>query len=130
MKVVIVDDRLENRYLLETLLHAAGHETVHAMNGNEALGHVRNGCDLVVSDVLMPQMDGFTLCREMKADHELCNIPLIFYTATYTDTKDAEFGLSIGAERYLIKPVEPQELLRVFTEVAAAPAKTTGIEIP
>lgn len=123
MKVLIVDDREDNRCMLDTLLRGNGHETILATNGIEAIGHARKGCDLVVSDVLMPQMDGFELCRTMKADSDLQNIPIIFYTATYTDAKDAEFGLSIGAERYLIKPSEPEELLRTFAEVVAAPAR-------
>src|SRR6187402_93425 len=116
MKILIADDQAENRYMLDLLLRSYGHESIVASNGAEAIERARGGCDLLVSDVLMPGMDGYTLCRMMKADEQLRRIPIIFYTATYTDPKDAEFGLSLGAERYLVKPIEPNELLRTFAE--------------
>ena len=75
-----------------------------------------NPFDGIVSDILMPLMDGFRLIRECKKDPALRQIPFIFYTATYTEKKDEEFGLSLGAIRYIIKPAEPEELLRQINE--------------
>jgi PAS domain S-box-containing protein len=93
---------------------------IAAANGMEAFTMVREERpDLIVSDILMPVMDGFAFCRECKADAELADIPFIFYTATYTDQKDRAFGLSIGAEHYLVKPMEPDDLINILNEVMA-----------
>jgi len=118
--IIIADDNKENLYLLEVLLRKNGYEIISASNGKEALDKAREiQPDMIVTDILMPVMDGFTLCREWKADERLGHIPLVFYTATYTDPKDIEFGLGLGAERFLIKPMEPGMLLETLVEVLA-----------
>ena len=118
MRILNADDVAENRYLLEFTLRSAGHEVVSAQDGEEALAAAEQGhFDLVVSDVLMPRMDGFQLCRELKSRPATRGIPFVFYTATYTDEKDAALGLSLGAARFVIKPQEPQDLLRIIQEV-------------
>jgi PAS domain S-box-containing protein len=117
VKVLVVDDNEKNVYMLEVLLKGVGYEVVTARNGIEALEKIRAGrFDGIVSDILMPLMDGFRLIRECKKDPVLRQIPFIFYTATYTEKKDEEFGLSLGAIRYIIKPAEPEELLRLIRE--------------
>ena len=117
-KILIVDDVEQNRYLLRTILGASGHEMHDATNGSEALDLARHELpDLIISDILMPQMDGFALCRECKRDKELYNIPFIFHTATYTDPRDKDLGLQLGAARYLIKPVDVDELTTIVQEV-------------
>jgi CheY-like chemotaxis protein len=81
--ILIVDDHEPNRYLLRALLTASGYDVLEATNGVEALEQARRTRpDLIIADILMPQMDGFTLCRECKRDEELCDIPFVFYTAT------------------------------------------------
>ncbi|OPX64104.1 MULTISPECIES: response regulator [unclassified Methanoregula] len=124
--ILIADDNSRNVYLLEVLLRGAGYSVVTAKNGAEALEKLRAGrFDGIVSDVLMPVMDGFQLIRECKKDPELRSIPFLFYTATYTEKKDEEFGLSLGALRYIIKPAEPEDLLlqirEAFREHGACP---------
>jgi len=101
-KILIVDDIEQNRYLLQTILGASGYETHEVSNGVEALALARhNPPDLIISDILMPQMDGFALCRECKHDDALHSIPFVFYTATYTDPRDRDLGLRLGAARLL-----------------------------
>ena len=117
-RVLIADDNVENRYMLETLLNNSGFETISATNGQEALSMaLLHRPELIITDILMPLMDGYALCRHWKGDDRLKRIPFVFYTATYTDERDAEFGLSLGADRYLIKPQEPIVILQVLKEV-------------
>ena len=63
--------------------------------------------DLIVSDILMPVMDGYALCRQWKSDDQLKHIPLVFYTATYTEHRDEVFALKLGADRFVLKPQGP-----------------------
>jgi PAS domain S-box-containing protein len=115
---LLVDDNSDGRYVLEMYLKNNGFETLSAANGEEALKMARaTPPDLIVSDILMPVMDGFTLCRQWKSDPGLGHIPFVFYSATYTQTKDMELGLSLGAVRFLIKPMETESLLRILREV-------------
>ncbi len=120
-KILYVDDLEQNRYLLRTILTAAGYELLEASNGVEALELARRERpDLILSDILMPQMDGFTLCREWQRDESLRAIPFVFYTATYTDPRDEALALSLGAARFIVKPVENGEFLAILNEVLAA----------
>jgi CheY-like chemotaxis protein len=116
--VLVVDDKEENIYLLRTMLQGYGYEAEAALNGAEALELARqNQPDLIISDILMPVMDGFALCREWKKDENLKSIPFIFYTATYTDERDRRFALGLGAERFIIKPEEPEVFISIIREI-------------
>jgi PAS domain S-box-containing protein len=112
MRVLIVDDNDQSLYLLRTVLEGAGHETWPAADGAEALARAqKEPFDAVISDILMPRMDGFAFCREVRRNEALAHLPVLLYSATYTDAKDREFGFAVGADRFLEKPMAPEELL-------------------
>lgn len=121
---LVVDDKEENRCLLEAMLSGHGYEVAKACDGVEALASATaHRPDLIISDILMPQMDGFALCRRCKGDPDLRNVPFVFYTATYTDAKDERFARSLGADLFLVKPQEPDVFIdRMAQLVQQAPA--------
>lgn len=121
-RILIADDKEENLYLLRSLLETENYLVLSAANGSEALDLLRNTpCDIIVSDILMPVMDGFALCIECKKDPKLRQIPFIFYTATYTDPKDEAFALGLGADRFLTKPLEPEIIVKEIQQMLARP---------
>ncbi|HAR97223.1 MAG TPA: hypothetical protein DCR97_14870 [Deltaproteobacteria bacterium] len=117
-KLLIVDDDEQGLHVLELLLRNQGYEVQAARNGAQALdkAHI-NPPDLIVSDIMMPVMDGFTLCRLWQKDYQLKDIPFIFYTATYTDPRDKGVALKLGVRRFILKPLEPQLFLKILEDV-------------
>ena len=117
-KLLIVDDNEQNLYMLQVLLNGFGYEVTLAQDGAEALEKAHaSPPDVIITDILMPVMDGFTLCRKWKKDAVLGTIPFVFYTATYADPKDEELALSLGAERFIRKPMEPSAFVEILREV-------------
>ncbi|MBD2230221.1 hybrid sensor histidine kinase/response regulator [Phormidium tenue] len=111
-QVLVVDDNAENLYLLRMLLQGYGYTVEEARHGAEALAKARQQPPiLVISDLLMPVMDGYTLLRQWKADDQLKAIPFMVYTATYTDIKDERLAFDLGADAFLVKPAEPEALM-------------------
>jgi len=116
--VLIVEDHEENRNLLKLLLELNGYRVTVAGDGLEALEAARRERpDAVVSDVQMPKMDGFALCHAWMQDRLLRYVPFIFYSATYVRPEDEQFGATLGAVRYLIKPLEVEVFLRELRAV-------------
>lgn len=116
--ILVVDDNAQNLYMLEVLLKNNNYLVESAENGQEALKiALEFPPDLVISDILMPVMDGFTLCRLWKIHPQLKRIPFVFYTATYTDQKDEEYALGLGADKFIVKPMEPSLFIHQVLEV-------------
>jgi signal transduction histidine kinase len=117
-KILIVDDNEQNIYMLQVLFEGHGYEVVTAQHGAEALQIAeQTPPNLIISDILMPVMDGFNLCRQWKANEQLKTSPFVFYTATYTDPKDESFALSLGADAFLVKPLDPDKLIEVINKL-------------
>ena len=117
-RIMVVDDNEQNIYLMKVLLESNGYNLIFAKNGNEVLEKIKtNTPNLIISDILMPGMDGFSLCRQLKSDKRYKDIPFIFYTATYTDAKDEDFALSLGAEHFIRKPAEPDKFLMIIRDI-------------
>jgi PAS domain S-box-containing protein len=118
MKILIVDDNPDNLWSLRTLLEAEGHVVLQADDGVEALATLETQpVDAVISDILMPRMDGYRLCSAMRKDERWRNVPFIFYTATHISLDDEQMALDLGAHRFLKKPVKPGEIVAALAEV-------------
>jgi CheY-like chemotaxis protein len=117
-KLLIVDDKTANLDLLREMLAPLGHQIFFATSGAKALGIAASILpDLVLLDVMMPEMDGFETCRRFKQDQTLGEIPIIFVTAR-TDVEDLAQGFAAGAVDYVTKPVkQPEVHARVATHL-------------
>ncbi len=116
--ILIVDDVPENLQVLAGHLVGAGHEVISAVSGPRALEILaRRRVDLVLLDIMMPDMDGFEVCRGLKANPKTADIPIMFITAR-ADSEDVVDGLQLGAVDYITKPFKLLELLaRVRTHL-------------
>lgn len=118
MKILVADDYEDARILQETILENHGYAVESATNGIEALALARlSRPDMIISDIMMPELDGFEFCRNVKSDEELKDIPFVFYTATFTDSDDEKLAMDLGASRFIIKPTEPDEFAGIINEV-------------
>jgi PAS domain S-box-containing protein len=130
-RVLVVDDKEENLYFLEALLGGRDCTVVSAHHGAEALALARKEPpDLVISDLLMPVMDGYTLLRLWKADSRLCRIPFVVYTATYTDPLDEALAFDLGADAFILKPAEPDVFVARIDEILSGAAATVARTVP
>ena len=115
MHILLVDDNPENIVALADILKAAGHSISVASDGYEALDALRGNCvEVVISDALMPRMDGFVLCRRIRSDESHKDVPVIIMTGEYTGDADEQFAISVGATRVLRKTEDVDELLSIL----------------
>jgi diguanylate cyclase (GGDEF)-like protein/PAS domain S-box-containing protein len=115
--ILIVDDHVLNREFLMTLLGYGGHRLLEAANGAEGLKMVLNERpDLVISDILMPNMDGYEFVTRMHGNPETADVPVIFYTATYREREAMAVAQSCGVRWVLPKPSDPDVILRTVHE--------------
>jgi PAS domain S-box-containing protein len=118
--VLIVEDNIESSYLLEVILKGTGYSVIGAENGAEALEKARaHRPNIVISDLLMPVMDGYTLLAHWRSDPELAPTPIIIYTATYVDEEDEALAIELGADAFIKKPSEAEILLEAIGEILA-----------
>lgn len=123
--LLIVEDVPHILELLEVTLRFKGYPVVTASNGEEALAAIRKETPaMVITDILMPKLDGFALAHKLRADPKTSQIPIIFLSATYVTPEDKRFALSLGAVRFLEKPVDTEEFLLTVAEVLTADLST------
>jgi two-component sensor histidine kinase len=121
-KILVVDDNASKRYVTVRMLRAAGFETSEAINGHQAL-EMAGDADAVVLDVNLPDIDGYEVCRRLRARETTSHLPVIHLSATFVEDSDRVHGLNVGADGYLTHPIEPQVLVatvRAFVRARAA----------
>jgi light-regulated signal transduction histidine kinase (bacteriophytochrome) len=118
MNILIVDDNEINRKLLRVTLQEEGFTIVEAADGLEAMEMLeKDPVDGVISDVLMPRMDGYRLCHKIRTEGRWKEIPFIFYTMTFLSAADAKLSQDVGADRFLKKPASVEDIVRSFEEL-------------
>lgn len=116
--LLIVDDTPKNVIILEKVFTSEGYNVFTASNGKDALEILENHqVDLVISDIAMPVMDGYRLCYEMMKNPRTRRIHFIFYSSHYSHKEEVDFGLALGAERYMVRPLEIKKLVSLVEEV-------------
>lgn len=120
--VLIAFEREAEQTAIEQLLSGRGHQVHRTNNGLAALDAARREPpDLIISDIVLPRMDGFALCRKWKQDERLQSIPFVFYTRRHDDPKYERFALELGAARFLARSVAPEMLAAAVDELLASP---------
>ncbi len=120
--ILIVDDHVLNREFLMALLGYGGHRLLQAANGAEGLAMVEAEVpDLVISDILMPNMDGYEFVTRLHANPATAQVPVIFYTATYREREANQMAQACGVRRVLPKPSDPDVILRAVSEALGLP---------
>ena len=118
-KILVVDDEPEAVELVEFNLKQAGYTVTTAADGAEALKKARSQSpDLIVLDVMLPEMDGFEICKTLRLDPATARLPILMLTAKAAEI-DRVLGLELGAEDYLTKPFSPRELLLRIKKILA-----------
>jgi CheY-like chemotaxis protein len=116
--ILVVEDVANVLELLEVTLRFKGYPVISARNGQEALEMINKEFPaLIITDILMPKMDGYTLAHRLRTDPRTQKIPLIFLSATYVTPEDKQFAISLGAVRFIEKPIDTEEFLLTVAEL-------------
>jgi len=127
--LLVVEDIPDTRKLVELTLTYKGYRVITATNGQEALQAIeKERPALIVTDILMPRMDGFSLVHRLRVNPETRNIPVIFLSATYVAAEDKIFAEAIGVTRFIEKPIDMDELLKTVAEYLSR--REPSIHIP
>lgn len=128
-QILVVDDTAHVRKLFIKILQPQGYEVIGFPAALPALEYLKNHpVDLIISDLMMPEMDGYLFCRKVKAVPELADIPFVFVTAAFTDEIDKVLAVRVGAEGYITKPVEPASFISYVNSIIGKSAVTTEIK--
>lgn len=123
--ILIVEDNANVRELLEVTLRFKGYPVVSARNGKEALDRIElERPALIITDILMPLMDGYSLVHNLRKNPRTNQIPVIFISATYLTNEDKNFALNLGAVRFIEKPIDPEDFLLTVAEVLTGASVT------
>lgn len=124
--ILVVDDDKMTRRILQLLFIRNGYDVIEAENGKEALELIEENCpDMVVIDVLMPVMDGFTTVRQIRAKLNCAELPVLFLTAKADMESECE-GMKVGAQRFLNKPINLDDLVKI-TKVLLAESQMQSV---
>jgi len=116
--LLVVEDVPNVLELLEVTLRFKGYTVVTARNGQEALAKIAEERPaLIITDILMPKMDGYALAHRLRSDLRTHDIPIIFLSATYVTPEDMDFAISLGAARFIEKPIDTEEFLLTIAEL-------------
>lgn len=116
--VLVVEDTPNVLELLEVTLRFKGYPVVSARDGVEAMERIaKERPALVITDILMPRMDGYSLAHALRKDPRTAQIPIIFISATYITPEDKSFALNLGAMRFIEKPIDTQDFLLTVAEI-------------
>jgi CheY-like chemotaxis protein len=119
--ILVVEDNPNVREMIDVTLRFKGYPVVTANNGLEALDRIaQEKPALVITDILMPRMDGYSLVHQLSKGVQTRQIPIIFITATYLTPEDKNFALSLGAVRFVEKPIDTEDFLLTVAEVLTA----------
>jgi CheY-like chemotaxis protein len=122
--ILVVEDVPNVLELLDVTLRFKGYPVVTARNGQEALDIIKKEPPaLVITDILMPKMDGYALAHRLRSNPQTRHIPLIFLSATYVTPEDKQFAISIGAVRFIEKPIDTEEFLLTVAELLTQEAE-------
>lgn len=110
--ILIADDNNINRKLLRVVLESEGYEVIPVSDGLEALDQLqKESIDLIITDILMPNLDGYNLCKQIRSKQEYDTIPIIIYSSTYTDDADKSLAFDLGADEFIRKPTSNQTIV-------------------
>ncbi|MES2974421.1 MAG: response regulator [Pseudomonadota bacterium] len=130
-RILVVDDRAPNRELLANVLGYFGHTVVAAEDGASALEEIRRSLpDLVITDLLMPNMDGEDLCRQLRADPATYALPIIIHTASYRARQGRQIADRVGVQWVLPKPCEPADIISMVSEALGVEAPWAQVPMP
>jgi len=117
-KILVADDAPDILVVVQKALESEGYEVVTAINGKEAYQKATElKPNLIISDILMPLMNGFKLCDELKSNPMYGHIPIILMTAVYRQPDHIEMGFKYGADAYMAKPFKPEQLIEIAKQL-------------
>ena len=124
--ILVVEDVPNILDLLDITLRFKGYQVITARNGQEALDRIAEQLPaLIITDILMPKMDGYAFVQKLRTNPKTLQIPVIFLSATYVTPEDKAFAMSLGASRFIEKPIDTEEFLLTIAELLTEGSTTT-----